>query len=167
MSLCHYVIMSLFDLPFDIREKIWRRARFESARDSVKNKLDNRTQVVEFYISSIEYTVKVYLRINESKTISIENVLHADMFENVIEDFMVVSVSDTTRVHVHFSCTSDDNRVRVCLLTNFLTRHYIYRKHNIDHAQKISHTISKWYPNTCHMDAMSSGTTIRIFKYEW
>ena len=159
--------MSLFDLPFDIREKIWRRARFESARDRVKHKLAIRTQVLEFYISSIEYTVQVYLRINDNKTLSIENVIHSNIFENVIEDVMVVGISDTSRVHVHLSCTSDDNRVRVYFLINFLTRHFIYRKNNIDQIQKNSHTISGWYPNTCHLDAMSSGTTIRIFKYEW
>lgn len=96
------------------------------------------------------------MRINKTKILFIENIMNKFVSENV----MIVGVSDTSRVH--FSCTS--SRV---LLTDYTTRHYIYRKNNIDQIQKDTNIINAWYNNTGHMDVMSPGTTIRIFKFDW
>ena len=148
--------MSFFDLPFDIRDRVWRRARFESARDSVKRKLANRTQVIEHYITMSD--VKVYLRINQHKTLSIEK-------SYGLYHFIRIVVSDSSRVHVF--CRCDDTRVHVLLLAHFSTQHVIYPKHAIDHVpSKQSYTYEgSWCPYVCPLDKIAQGTTTtKVYK---
>lgn len=144
--------MSLFDFPYDIREKIWRRARFESARASVKDKLATRRQVLEHYIFAFNYySVQVFLQINESKEMSIEN--------STLGKFIDVRFHDSSSVHLSY----DPIRVSFKILANYTTSHRVYRKENIDHVPKETHTCSNWYLHV-NSSRYAPGTTIRIYK---
>ena len=94
---------------------------------------------------------------------SIENGL---LYTTGGQHVMKIDVSDLSRVHLF--CKHDTqgfvegpSKVRVLLLTSFSTVHAIYSKHNIDRVI----TTAGWYPYSGHMDAISPGTTIRVYKY--
>lgn len=147
--------MSFFDLPFDIRDRVWRRARFESARDSVKRKLANRTQVVEHYITMSDLLVKVYLRIHQHKMLSI----------GYSRDCTMIEVKDSSRVHLFCRCA--DTHVRVLLLTDYSTQNIFYSKHTIDHVPRKTCTYEGWCPYVCPLDKIAQGTTTtKVYKYE-
>lgn len=111
---------NFFDLPGDVRNLVWKRARYLSARDRVAGVLEGRSRCVMLAVGHSD-TAGVILQLSPTKTLMIKQHLAGDGPETV-----VVEVVDTSEVKIFWYVFN--RKVRISLGTARSTRNVAFRR---------------------------------------
>ena len=121
---------TFFDLPIEIRDKIWRRARFLFALNNIRQNL--KIQIPQIKEDN-QYckVISIQFQLDEYKIMIIENIVYNDYNYN---DVLVVDIADSNYIKVLILPLSDSlcQKVDVVFGFNYSKRSFIYRKVNID-----------------------------------
>lgn len=110
---------TFFDLPLELRDKIWRKTRFLVALSNITRKLKIQTQkIITNRVRKID-VIFVEFQITSTKTMSIENVL----YEHEINT-LIVGIKDPAYIKVLL--------IRLYFSKDYNKRSFNYRKLNIN-----------------------------------
>jgi hypothetical protein len=125
--------MGFFDLPYDVRLKIYRRSRFLDAREHVSNKYTGR-QFVREHVSTqpVQCTYRIASFIlTETKVMDIEQISSPGWED----DILVVDVCEYGSVAL-FIFVLDDGSIQATIATELSTRHTRNRVQQDEHNKR-------------------------------